>query len=95
MRVLVVEDNPDMGPYLEQGLREHGFAVDLVTDGNHALDYAATGVYDLLILDRMLPGRDGLDVLRRLRAADVSTPAIFSDRKKCRERPGGRARCRR
>lgn len=77
MRVLVVEDNPNMGPYLEQGLREHGFAVDLVTDGNHALDYAATGVYDLLILDRMLPGRDGLDVLRRLRAADVSTPAIF------------------
>ena len=34
MRVLVVEDNPDMGPYLKQGLREHGFAVDLVTDGN-------------------------------------------------------------
>ena len=43
----------------------------------HALDYAATGVYDLLILDRMLPGRDGLDILRRLRAADVRTPAIF------------------
>ena len=77
MRVLVVEDNPNMGPYLEQGLSEHGFAVDLVTDGNHALDYAATGVYDLLILDRMLPGRDGLEVLRRLRAAAVSTPAIF------------------
>jgi heavy metal response regulator len=77
MRVLVVEDNPDMGPYLEQGLREHGFAVDLVTDGNRALDYAGTGVYELLILDRMLPGRDGLEVLRRLRAADIRTPAIF------------------
>ena len=77
MRVLVVEDNPDMGPYLQQGLCEHGFAVDLVTDGNRALDYAATAVYDLLILDRMLPGRDGLDILRRLRAADVRTPAIF------------------
>ena len=77
MRVLVVEDNPDMGPYLKQGLGEQGFAVDLVTDGNHALDYAATGVYDLLILDRMLPGRDGLDILRRLRAAAVRTPAIF------------------
>jgi heavy metal response regulator len=77
MRVLVVEDNPDMGPYLEQGLREHGFAVDLVTDGNRALDFAATGVYDILILDRMLPGRDGLDILRQLRAADVRIPAIF------------------
>ncbi len=77
MRVLVVEDNPDMGPYLEQGLREHGFAVDLVTEGNRGLEYASTGVYDLLILDRMLPGRDGLDILRGLRARSVSTPAIF------------------
>ncbi len=77
MRVLVVEDNSDMGPYLEQGLREQGFAVDLVTDGVRGLDYASTGVYDLLILDRMLPGRDGLEVLRRLRAAGIRTPAIF------------------
>jgi DNA-binding response OmpR family regulator len=77
MRVLVVEDNPDLGPQLKQGLTEHGFAVDLVTDGNHALDYAAAGVYDVLILDRMLPGVDGLFILRRLRAADVRTPAIF------------------
>ncbi len=94
MRVLVVEDNPDMGPYLEQGLREHGFAVDLVTDGNHALDYAATGVYDLLILDRMLPGRDGLDILRRLRAGGCSDAGHLPDGEKCGERPGGRARCR-
>jgi len=77
MRVLVVEDNPDMGPYLEQGLAEHGFAVDLVADGLRGLEYAAGGVYDLLILDRMLPGQDGLDVLRKLRAKGVKTPAIF------------------
>jgi two-component system OmpR family response regulator len=77
MRVLVVEDNPDMGPYLEQGLREQGFAVDLVTDGNEGFRYAASGVYDLLILDRMLPGRDGLEILRRLRAQEIRTPAIF------------------
>jgi two-component system OmpR family response regulator len=77
MRVLVVEDNPDMGPYLEQGLREQGFAVDLATDGNEGLRYAASGVYDLLILDRMLPGRDGLEILRRLRAQEIRTPAIF------------------
>ena len=77
MRLLVVEDNPDLGPQLEQGLREHGYAVDLVTDGQRGLDYAIHGVYDLLVLDRMLPGRDGLDILRRLRAAQVRTPAIF------------------
>jgi two-component system OmpR family response regulator len=77
MRVLVVEDNPDMGPYLEQGLREHGFAVDRVTDGDEALRFASGGVYDLLILDRMLPRRDGLDVLRGLRDRGVKTPAIF------------------
>ena len=77
MRVLVVEDNPDMGPYLKRGLMEHGFAVDLVTDGNEGLAHAATGVYDLLILDRMLPGRDGLDLLRNLRSGGMHTPAIF------------------
>lgn len=77
MRLLVVEDNPDMGPYLEQGLREHGFAVDLVPDGNLGLDYASTGVYDLLLLDRMLPGRNGMEVLRALRERGVQTPAIF------------------
>jgi two-component system OmpR family response regulator len=77
MRVLVVEDNRDMGPYVRQGLREHGFAVDLVADGLQGLDFAATGVYDLLILDRMLPGCDGLDLLRRLRSRGVMTPAIF------------------
>jgi len=77
MRVLVVEDNLDMGPYLAQGLREQGFAVDLVTDGNHGQDYAMAGVYDLLVLDRMLPGQDGLDLLRKLRAAGIRTPAIF------------------
>lgn len=77
MRVLVVEDHPDMGPYLEQGLAEHGYAVDLVADGLRGFDYAVSGVYDLLILDRMLPGQDGLELLTRLRAQDIKTPAIF------------------
>jgi heavy metal response regulator len=77
MRVLVVEDNADLGTYLEQGLREHGFAVDLVADGLRGFDHASTGVYDLLILDRMLPGQDGLQVLRRLRARGIRTATIF------------------
>jgi DNA-binding response OmpR family regulator len=77
MRVLVVEDNRNLGANLQQGLREHGFAVDWIDDGRSGFDYAATGVYDLLILDRMLPGRDGLDLLRELRARGVATPALF------------------
>src|SRR4051812_2037531 len=77
MRVLVVEDNRDMGRFLRQGLREHGFAVDWVTDGEQGLGYAASGVYDVLVLDRMLPGRDGLELLRLIRGRGVTTPAIF------------------
>ncbi len=77
MRVLVVEDNLDMGAYLKQGLGEHGLAVDWVTDGDQGFSFAATGVYDLLILDRNLPGRDGLEIFRRLRASGVTSPAIF------------------
>jgi two-component system OmpR family response regulator len=77
MRVLVVEDNADMGVYLKQGLSEQGFAVDLVADGRAGFEYASTGVYDLLIIDRMLPGQDGLVVLQRLRTKGVSAPAIF------------------
>ncbi len=77
MRVLVVEDNAELGANLRKGLREHGFAVDWVDDGNLGLDYATTGVYDLLIVDRMLPGRNGLDLLRTLRSRGVTSPAIF------------------
>ncbi|MGP0062203.1 MAG: response regulator [Isosphaeraceae bacterium] len=77
MRVLVVEDNAEMGAYLKQGLSEHGFAVDLVASGKAGFEYASSGVYDLLILDRMLPGQDGLDLLRRLRAGKVQARAIF------------------
>ncbi|HUY33385.1 MAG TPA: response regulator transcription factor [Pirellulales bacterium] len=77
MRILVVEDNPELLRYLERGLKEQGFAVDSASDGERALRMAGAGGYDLLILDRMLPGRDGLDVLRRLRADGIGTPAIF------------------
>jgi heavy metal response regulator len=77
VRILVVEDNPDMGAYLEQGLRENGYAVDLVANGPDGLRYGRTGVYDLLILDRMLPGMDGLAILHGLRSSGVATPALF------------------
>lgn len=77
MRILLVEDNVDLGLHLRQGLREHGFIVDHVESGILGLDYARTGTYDLLILDRMLPGLDGLALLQALRSLEVKTPAIF------------------
>src|SRR6185369_3397628 len=77
MRVLVIEDDAELGSRLQNGLREQGYSVDLATHIDAALTQAATGVYDLLIVDRMLPGGDGLDLLSDLRAAGVKSPAIF------------------
>ncbi|MDR3636206.1 MAG: response regulator transcription factor [Isosphaeraceae bacterium] len=77
MRVLVVEDDQSVGGYLRQGLEEHGYAVDLVPDADQGFRFAATGHHDVLILDRMIPGGDGLDLLRRLRTKGLATPVIF------------------
>ena len=77
MRILVVEDNLELGQNLRKGLREHGFIVDLANRGDLGLDYARAGTYDLLILDRMLPVMDGLALLKKLRELSISTPAIF------------------
>lgn len=77
MRILLVEDNREMAASLRRGLQEHGFAVDVTRDGGTAADFARCGTYDLIVLDRMLPGRDGLEVLRQLRELGVKTPTIF------------------
>ncbi|HUY90116.1 MAG TPA: response regulator transcription factor [Pirellulales bacterium] len=77
MRVLVVEDNQELNRLLAQGLREQGFAVDAVADGLAGRQYASCGVYDVLVVDRMLPGLDGLEIVRELRARGIRTPAIF------------------
>jgi len=77
MRILVVEDNLELGQNLRKGLREHGFIVDLANRGDLGLDYARAGTYDLLILDRMLPVMDGLELLKKLRELSISTPVIF------------------
>ncbi len=65
MKLLIVEDEPRIGQYLRQGLSEAGFAVDLTADGDEGLQLALAGEHDLLILDVMLPGRDGWQILRR------------------------------
>jgi two-component system OmpR family response regulator len=77
MRLLVLEDDTTLGPWIEKGLSEAGHVVDLFSDGKDALIAATTQDYDVLVLDRMVPGLDGLSVLRALRQAKVSAPAIF------------------
>ena len=77
MKILIVEDEPKTGDYLKQGLTEAGFVADLARTGPDGLALALGEAYDLVILDGMLPGLDGRDVLKRLRAAGRQEPVIF------------------
>ena len=77
MRVLVVEDERNLGAAIARGLRAEGFAVDLVDNGVDGLHRAGQEQYDALLLDIMLPGMSGYDVLRRLRAGKVWTPVLM------------------
>lgn len=77
MRLLVLEDDAELGPWLEKGLREAGHVVDHFTDGKDAVVAAIGETYDVIILDRMVPSLDGLSVLKALRQAKISAPAIF------------------
>ena len=77
MKLLIVEDQPKTGQYLRQGLSEAGFTTELVADGTTGQHQALTGDYDLLILDVMLPGRDGWQILQAVRSAGLDIPVLF------------------
>jgi len=77
MRVLVVEDEPRMARLIRQGLEEDAYAVDLVDNGADVLDWVQSAEYDLLLLDILLPGMDGLAVCRQLRAAGYTMPILM------------------
>ena len=77
MQLLLAEDEQKTIDYLTKGLREDGHALDAVGNGNDALDLALAGEFDAIILDVMLPGLDGWEVLKRLRAAGRTTPVLF------------------
>lgn len=77
MRLLVLEDDATLGPWVEKGLSEAGHVVDLFADGKSALIAAMGQEYDIFVLDRMVPGLDGLSVLKALRETKTATPAIF------------------
>ncbi len=77
MRVLVIEDDRDAAAFMAKGLRESGHVVDLAHDGRDGLVMAAGNEYDVLVVDRMLPGLDGLSLVKTLRATGNTTPVLF------------------
>ncbi len=77
MRILVVEDDRKVASFLEKGLREEGYSVDVARDGQDGLMKAFVYDYDLLLLDVMLPGKSGLEVVRDLRAKEKAVPVLM------------------
>ena len=77
MKMLIVEDESKTGEYLRKGLNEAGYNTDLARDGTDGLHLALTTNYDLIILDVMLPGLDGWQILKSVRHSGQSTPVLF------------------
>jgi DNA-binding response OmpR family regulator len=77
MRILLVEDDPKVASFIRKGLEEEQFRVDLAEDGDEALDRALDGQHDLMILDIMLPGRNGMSVLSEIRRRHIDTPVLM------------------
>ncbi|ANF94961.1 response regulator transcription factor [Paenibacillus bovis] len=77
MRILIVEDELHLAEALTQILKKHNYSVDAVHDGRTGLDYAQSGIYDLLLLDIMMPEMDGISVLKTLRSQGNATPVIL------------------
>jgi heavy metal response regulator len=77
MRILVVEDEPAISQFILQGLREADYAVDVAHNGREGLDFATAAQYDLLILDVMLPGLDGLALIKALRKKGDTVPTLL------------------
>lgn len=77
MRILIVEDEVNLAEALSQILKKHHYSVDVVHDGQEGLDNALSGIYDLLLLDIMLPGMDGITLLKTIRTGGIPTPVIM------------------
>lgn len=77
MRVLVVDDEKKMASFIRKALQAEGFAVDVLHQGDGVLAAASATTFDVILLDVMLPGRDGLSVLRQLRECDIRTPVLL------------------
>jgi two-component system OmpR family response regulator len=82
MRILVIEDDEKIGSFLEKGLREAGFAVDLAADGRDGLALFLDTVYDAAVVDIMLPSMDGLTIIETIRSQGISTPVLILSAKR-------------
>ena len=77
MRILIVEDEVRLAEALAQIMEEQGYTADLAYDGITGLDYAESGIYDVVVLDVMLPGMNGFDVVRTMRKHKNQTPVLM------------------
>ena len=77
MRVLVIEDDEDTAEFIAQGLGDEGHMVEIARDGDFELSQALSGDHDVLVVDRMIPCRDGLTLVTMLRAENINTPILF------------------
>ncbi|MCC8122216.1 MAG: response regulator transcription factor [Oscillospiraceae bacterium] len=77
MRILLIEDEPHMAQAVAQVLRRNQYTVDVVGDGDSGLDFAMAPVYDAVVMDIMLPGRDGISILKAMREEGVKTPVLL------------------
>lgn len=77
MRLLIAEDDIQLLKSLKYIFEKNKYIVDAVSNGTEALDYASTGEYDGIVLDIMMPGLDGIEILKKLRLQNISTPALF------------------
>ncbi len=77
MRILIVEDNPRILAFIAKGLREEGYVVETAADGDSAFDKARTQGFDAAVVDVMIPGRSGFDLVRDLRASGIALPVLM------------------
>jgi two-component system OmpR family response regulator len=77
MKILVLEDDKTSGPYIAEGLRAEGHSVDLIANGADGLVQAMVGAYDVMVVDRMMPGLDGVSLVKTMRGAKNCTPVLF------------------
>jgi two-component system OmpR family response regulator len=82
MRILVIEDDPQIASFVTTGLRQAGFAVDRAADGDEGLQLAVTEPYDTVVVDVMLPKRDGLSLVEEMRRRKVNTPVLILSAKR-------------
>ncbi len=77
MRILIVEDEKKVATFLQKGFQAEAFSVDIAADGTRGAQLARSGAYDAIILDVMLPGRTGIEILKELRTVDTATPVLM------------------